>query len=243
MRALIVLPSFNERENILALVAAILDIDAGYEVCVVDDSSPDGTSQLVGDAISTRPGWRERVHLITRATKDGRGGAVRDGFRFGLSQRAPFDGYAEMDCDFSHEPQSIPHGLRLIEEGNDVAIGARYPNGTIIGWPLSRRVFSFLANTLARALIDWSIADYTNGFRFYSPRAVNVLLQKEQKNKGYIYLSESLSYLLEAGLQVTAFPIRFKNRERGVSNTSVKEIFAALRGIFSVAARHRRLTR
>src|SRR4051812_10575638 len=243
MRALIVLPSFNERENICNLIQAILDLDAGYQVCVVDDSSPDGTSPHVAESISSRPGWRERVHLITRAKKDGRGGAVRDGFRFGLAQQTPFESYVEMDCDFSHEPQAVPQGLRMIAAGSDVVIGARYPNGTIIGWPLGRRVFSFLANSLARALIDWSIADYTNGFRFYSPRAVKVLLEKEQKHKGYIYLSESLSYLLEAGLSVTMFPIRFKNRERGVSNTSVKEIFAALRGIFSVAARHRRLTR
>src|SRR4051812_26973242 len=132
MRALIVLPSFNERENILALVQAILDVDAECRVCVVDDSSPDGTSPLVAEAIATTPGWPGRVHLMTRAKKDGRGGAVRDGFRFGLSQPGPFESYVEMDCDFSHEPQAIPRGLQLIREGNDVVIGARYPDGAII---------------------------------------------------------------------------------------------------------------
>ena len=77
---------------------------------------------------------------ITRATKDGRGGAVRDGFRFGLAQPTPFESYVEMDCDFSHEAAGVPEGLGLIAAGNDIVIGARYPNGTIIGWPLSRRV-------------------------------------------------------------------------------------------------------
>jgi len=102
---------------------------------------------------------------------------------------------------FSHEPGAVPIGLQLLAAGNEVVIGARYPDGIIIGWPASRRVFSFLANGLARLLISWSIPDYTNGFRFYSPRAVDVLLRHAQQHKGYIYLSESLSVLLNAGLK------------------------------------------
>jgi len=239
MNTLVVLPSYNERENILELIAALLAADPGYFVLVVDDSSPDGTSPLVAEAIETRTGWRDRVKLIVRAKKDGRGGAVRDGFEWGLNSGRSFDAYVEMDCDFSHEPQAVAEGLALLRAGHDVALGARYPGGTIIGWPKRRRAFSFLANQLARTLIDRGVSDYTNGFRFYSPRAVKVLIDHPQKHKGYIYLSETMSHLLRAGMSVAAFPIRFKNRERGVSNTSLREVRSALKGIVSIAWEHR----
>lgn len=242
MRALVVLPSYNESENLVALTTALLANDPSHRVCVVDDSSPDGTSRIVADAIERTPGWRERVHLLTRAKKDGRGGAVRDGFLWGLESGDPFDAFVEMDCDFSHEPGAIPQGLALLAQGNDVVIGARYPDGTIVGWPMQRRVFSFFANQLARRLIEPSVADYTNGFRFYSPRAVKLLAGRPQRHKGYVYLSESLAYLLREGMKVESFPILFKNRERGVSNTSLREIASALRGIFGIAWEHR-LTR
>ncbi len=239
MQILIVLPSYNESENIVDLIGTLLDADPAYRVCAVDDSSPDGTAPMVAQAIEKNPGWRERVHLIVRSKKDGRGGAVRDGFAWGMASGLPLQAFVEMDCDFSHEPGALAEGLALLAQGNDVVIGARYPNGVIIGWPLRRRVFSFLANQLARLLIDRSVADYTNGFRFYSPRAVKVLADRPQKHKGYIYLSESLSYLLREGMRVVSFPIRFKNRERGVSNTTLREIRGALTGIFAVAWEHR----
>ncbi len=164
MKTLIVLPSYNEAENIVRLVEALCEGHPDRHVCVVDDSSPDGTARIVEEAIASRPGWRDRVSLVVRTEKSGRGGAVREGFR--RNADAGYEAFVEMDCDFSHAPEAVDEGLSLLAEGYDVVIGARYPNGTIIGWPLSRRVFSFCANTLARTLIDWSIADYTNGFRF-----------------------------------------------------------------------------
>jgi dolichol-phosphate mannosyltransferase len=240
MKPLVVLPSYNEVLNIVQVTQAILDCLPSATVCIVDDSSPDGTAEAVQNALRDQLSWQERVHLIVRAKKDGRGGAVRDGFSWGLSSSRGFDAFVEMDCDFSHEPSAIAEGLALLVAGNDVAIGARYPNGTIIGWPLQRRVFSFAANSLARSLLSWSIADFTNGFRFYSLRAVRVLIDKPQRHKGYIYLSESLSYLLRAGMRVASFPIVFKNRDRGVSNTTFKEIYSALFGIVSIGLDHHR---
>jgi dolichol-phosphate mannosyltransferase len=237
MRTLVVLPSFNESENIREMIDAILGLGEGLAVCVVDDSSPDGTSELVRRSIEEQPSWQGRVSLIVRAVKDGRGGAVLEGLAWGM--KIGFDCFVEMDCDFSHQPSVIPTGLEHICVGADVVIGARYPDGTIEGWPKSRRAFSFFANTLTRALIDWSITDYTNGFRLYSPRAVKVLLRHGQRHRGYIYLSESLSYLLRAGARVELFPIHFKNRQRGVSNTTLKEIRAALEGILSIGWKHR----
>jgi dolichol-phosphate mannosyltransferase len=238
-KVLVVLPSYNEKENIVAMTEALLGLGAGFAVCIVDDSSPDGTSQTVAEAIRNR-GWESRVHLITRSKKDGRGGAVRAGFQWGHGSGRDFQAYVEMDCDFSHQPTAIPTGIELLEKGADVVLGSRYPKGQIEGWPLQRRVFSFFANTLARTLIDFRIHDYTNGFRFYTVRAVEEMLRHAQQHKGYIYLSESLSQLLRAGMKVDSFPIYFKNRERGVSNTSLSEVKSALVGIFSIAREHRR---
>jgi len=238
MNTLIVLPSYNERSNIIELIQAILDADIGHQVCVVDDSSPDGTGQCIRDALAERSAWLGRVHLIERAKKDGRGGAVREGLAWGLAQ-ARFEAFVEMDCDFSHEPKAIREGLTLLAAGYDVVIGARYPDGTIVGWPMQRRVFSFFANTLARTLIDRSVHDYTNGFRFYRSNAVQLLLEHAQQHKGYIYLSETLSILLRSGCKITSFPIYFKNRDRGVSNTSMREVGSALSGIFSIGWKHR----
>lgn len=243
MRALIVLPSFNERENIGNLIEELLSLDRDYAVCVVDDSSPDGTSQLVARTINESPGLQDRAHLITRGTKGGRGGAVRDGFVWGMASDQSFDAFVEMDCDFSHDPKALSEGLALIGSGYDVAVGARYPDGGIVGWPLARRIFSRVANWLARLLIDRGVSDYTNGFRFYSPRAVRLLLEQPQRHTGYIYLSESMAYLLKADMRIASFPIQFKNRERGSSNTGPREVIRALIGLIQIASDYHRPVR
>src|SRR5262249_25535107 len=133
----------------------------------------------------------------------------------------------------------IARGLSLLQAPVDVVLGVRYPDGTIIDWPLSRRVFSFFANTLARIMIRWSIPDYTNGFRFYSRKAASVLLQYPQNHRGYIYLSESLTYFLQERYRIATFPTVFKNRKRGVSNTSLGEISDALTGLLTIAWHYR----
>jgi dolichol-phosphate mannosyltransferase len=240
LRVLVVLPSYNERNNIQEMIETLLGIDPSYAIRVVDDASPDGTSAIVEAQLQAHPPWRDRLSLTTRSAKDGRGGAVRDGFILGLNADPPFDVFVEMDCDFSHEPAAVPKAVALIDSGADVAIGARYPAGKIIGWPRRRRLFSALANRVARLLIDPDIGDYTNGFRAYSPRAVRIMVDRPQRHKGYIYLSESLAYLLLGGMTVTSFPIVFRNRERGVSNTGPREITAAMLGIVSIGLAYRR---
>ncbi len=233
MKCLVVLPSYNERDNIAAITRRILKL--GHHVCVVDDNSPDGTAQEIRNLLTSLPPEQQsQIHLIVRSKKDGRGGAVREGLAWGLKDSS-FTVFVEMDCDFSHSPDALAEGLKLIGSKCDVAIGARYPDGVIEGWPRRRRIFSFLANSLARTVIDPKIADYTNGFRFYSRRAAEFLLSRPQRFKGYIYLSETISYLLLGGFKIVGFPIHFVNRERGVSNTNLREITAALRGILSIA--------
>ena len=234
MRTLVVLPSFNEVTNIQALIDAILDLDGEIEVCVVDDSSPDGTADLVTKLIDIEADWQGRVQLIVREGKGGRGGAVRDGIAWGIA-RGGYDAFVEMDCDHSHDPDEMKTGLDLLEEGNDVAIGARYPDGRIIGWPTYRRIFSRLANYLARGLLEWSVADYTNGYRFYSSGSAATLVASPQKNTGFIYLSESLAYLMKSGATIASFPITFRDRSGGESSADLKEVVRALSGLFAIA--------
>lgn len=238
MKTLIVLPSYNERENIINLIQALLQLNPNYSVCVVDDSSPDKTFELIAQNLAENPLFHNRVHLIVRSKKNGRGGAVCDGFALGLNSNEDFNYFVEMDCDFSHEPKAVLEGISYLEQGSDVALGCRYPNGTIIGWPIQRRIFSFFANFLAKNLIDPSIPDYTNGFRFYTKRAVASILSYPRKYTGYIYLSESLSHLLKLNMKIRCFPTVFRNRIRGVSNTSLKEVIDALTGIFVIAKQH-----
>lgn len=234
MTALVIIPTYNERDNITALVDALVALETDVHVRVVDDSSPDGTSDVVATAIADKAGWRGLVTLDTRDGKGGRGGAVRDGLRFGIDA-GEYDAFVEMDADFSHDPETIPKGLDMLDDGYDVVIGRRYPDGEIIGWPRSRRIFSAFANTVARAAIEWSISDYTNGYRFYSRNAAAVIVAEPQRNTGYIYLSEMLAVCLAAGMRVGSFPIVFRNRERGESNTNLSELWSAAKGIVGVA--------
>jgi dolichol-phosphate mannosyltransferase len=234
VNTLVVLPSFNESANIEALIDAILGLDRAIEVCVVDDSSPDGTADLVAGLIDTDANWSGRVHLIVRQGKGGRGGAVRDGITWGI-ERGGYGAFVEMDCDHSHDPVEMRTGLDLLAAGNDVVIGARYPHGTIVGWPRYRRVFSRLANYLARALLEWSVGDYTNGYRFYSPVSAKTLVAAPQQHTGFIYLSEALAYLMRSGSSVASFPITFRDRSGGESSADLREVATALAGLFSIA--------
>lgn len=234
MKALVVLPSYNERENIVQLIDAVLSEPYGLDVLVVDDSSPDGTGDHLENVIAARRDWHERVSILHREGKGGRGSAVRDGIVCGLVMPGHYEGFIEMDCDFSHPPQELGAGLKRLEDA-DVVIGSRYPDGEIIDWPMTRRVFSRLANLLVRTLLRWRIPDYTSGFRFYSRQAAQALASQEQKHTGFIYLSESLAQLMKAGFRVDTFPTVFRNRTRGKSNTTLAEVASSFAGLFAIA--------
>lgn len=235
MRTLVVLPSYNERHNLPLLVDALVAHPARLDICIVDDSSPDGTPDVIKERLGSTEAWAGRVDLLVRKGKGGRGGAVREGLALGLASEQGYDTFVEMDCDFSHDPDELQAGLELIADGAGVAIGARYPSGVIIGWPLHRRVFSKIANFLARASLKWSVPDYTNGYRLYNREAVETLLSEPIRNTGFIYLSEQLAVLLRHEARVDHFPITFRNREVGVSNTNLREVSSALLGLFKVA--------
>ena len=185
------LPSFNESENIIQLINKIIKKVKNVVVCVVDDNSPDKTYDLVKKNFNNN----KNVMLIKRNNKNGRGSAVWEGLNFLKGLKYDIDIFVEMDCDFSHSVEDLLKGIELIQQKNcNILLGSRYPDGKIVNWSINRRIFSFMANLLIRFLIDKKIHDYTNGFRFYDKKAIDILLERKPVNKGYIYLSESIAY-------------------------------------------------
>jgi len=234
----ICLPSYNEGENIRLLIEKLLNLNLDIKICLVDDSSPDGTYKLVKEKFKKI--INKKIFLILRKKKNGRGSAVWDGINFLKRKFRNIKIFVEMDCDFSHSIRDFEYGISIFNKNTDVLLGSRYPNGVIINWPIQRRIFSFLANLLARHLISKKIYDYTNGFRFYNLKAVNIMTKKKPKNKGYIYLSETLSLFIKKKLIINSFPIKFVNRNRGYSNTTLKEVINAFVGIFKIYFNHKK---
>lgn len=229
-RTLVIIPSYNEEENIVRLIRALRALDAKPDVLVVDDGS-DKTAELVQAESVTDPG----IRLRKREGKGGRGTAVLDGIRIGLDEG--YDVLVEMDADFSHHPEALP-ALLALSEPNTVVIGSRYlPGSRIENWPLSRRVFSRLANLYARLILGIPIHDYTNGYRAYGRDAAAKLRPEDIRSKGYIVLSEISWQLHKAGCRFRETPIVFVNRARGASNFSFKEVAEALTAIWRIRFR------
>ncbi len=237
MKTLFVLPSYNESENIVKLIKKIIINSEENHIVVVDDNSPDNTSKLVLDFIN-KNNYHNKVHIISRKNKSGRGSAVLEGFKWGLKNTENIACYVEMDCDFSHSPDDINKGKELSKKF-DFVIGSRYPHGIIINWSIQRRIFSFFANQLIRLLISRSIADYTNGFRFYSSDVIKYLLTKNINSTGYICLSEIAAILLKANYTHSSFAITFRNRIRGKSNLNLIEIINSLKLILKISWSYR----
>jgi len=228
MSHLIVIPTFNERDNIQALVERLLAHPSLPDVCVVDDDSPDGTHKIVADIAR----HNTRLRLMHRVGKKGRGSAVLDGLTEGLKGNYQF--IFEMDADFSHEPNELSRFLEVPED-MDLVIGSRYLSGsTIVNWPLRRRLFSFLANRYARAILGVPLSDYTNGYRRYRADALRCIDLTSITATGYIVLSYLSYRLYRQGARIAEVPIRFVNRKRGASNLSRHEIWHALTAVLSI---------
>lgn len=226
----VIVPTFNEAENIIKLTRAIRkNINLEDKIIIVDDNSPDGTSQIVKNFARQA----KNIHLVSRKNKRGRGSAVIDGFIY--AARFSPDYFIEMDADFSHKPEDIPRLILAIQNGKDVVIGSRYlKKSEIINWPIKRRIFSGFANFYTKLVLQVPIADYTNGFRIYSKQAVKFLLSQKLFSPGYILLSETAYKLKKAGFTFGEIPIVFINRKRGSSNLNFAEIKNAFLGVWQI---------
>ncbi len=214
MKSVVIIPTYNERENLPALARAVLSVAPNLDVLVVDDNSPDGTGQLA-DALARETG---RIHVIHRAGKLGLGTAYVAGFRHALAHG--YERIVEMDADFSHRPADLP---RLLEAASyaDVVIGSRYvPGGRILGWSPLRQAISKGGSLYARLLLGLPIRDCTGGFKCFRRAALERLDLDALRSNGYAFQVEVNYACVRAGLCLAEVPIVFPDRERGTSKMS-----------------------
>jgi dolichol-phosphate mannosyltransferase len=214
-RALVIVPTYNERFNIARLIPSILAQDASLEILVVDDGSPDGTGAIV-DAIAAN---NTRVHIIHRESKLGLGTAYIAGFRWALERK--YDLIFEMDADFSHNPERLPEFLDAIKEA-DLVLGSRYQNGhvNVVNWPMSRLFLSYAANIYARAITGLPIFDTTGGFKCFRRNVLESVDLNSVKSNGYAFQIEMSYRVWKRGFRLVEIPIIFVDRTEGVSKMS-----------------------
>jgi len=214
MRTLVVIPTYNERANIQALLNQVLSLPEGFHVLVVDDGSPDGTAQLVKEIQNQFP---TRIHLLERAGKLGLGTAYLAGFRWGLN--SGYDFIFEMDADFSHNPNDLSRLLHAcLQEGADLAIGSRYVRGGgVINWPFNRLALSKGASIYTRLITGMPIKDPTAGFMCYSRKVLEALNLDRIRFVGYAFQIEMKFKAWRAGFKLKEVPITFQDRTQGVS--------------------------
>ncbi|MET0555095.1 MAG: polyprenol monophosphomannose synthase [Vicinamibacteria bacterium] len=225
MKVLVVVPTYNERENIDALVRGILAQGEGIDVCVADDGSPDGTGDAVRALAAEFPG---RVELYDRGEKGGRGAAVIAAFKKGLLDPKRYDVFFEMDADFSHHPSEIPKFLQKLET-DDMVIGSRYvEGGGSSEWGVLRPLLSWAANKYIWLVAGVPVRDTTSGYRGYRRSVLEQAEFDRIKIRGYVVHGEMAYQAWVHGFRLGEVPIHFKNRARAASKLSAEEIYMAL---------------
>ena len=230
-RVLVILPTYNEADNVIPLSAEILAQDLAIQVLVVDDNSPDGTAELVAAAAGREP----RMHLLRRPAKLGLGTAYLAGFRYGLENG--FDRIFTMDCDFSHNPKYLG---RMLEEldSHDMVIGSRYvPGGGIENWPWHRRLLSAFANFYARTLLRLPVRDCTAGYRGYRREVLEAVDPFQISSSGYSFLEAMAWRVTRCGFHIVEIPIIFEQRKAGASKIEPSEIYLAAWYVLATALR------
>jgi dolichol-phosphate mannosyltransferase len=215
-RALVIVPTYNERENIARLIDTVLAQDRRIEMLIVDDGSPDGTAEIVEGMIARNPG---RVHIHRRPRKMGLGTAYLAGFRIAIERG--YDVVFEMDADFSHDPAHLPQFLHAIE-GADIVLGSRYREGkvTIVNWPISRLLLSYYANVYARVVTGLPVWDATGGFKCFRRKVLEAIDLNAVKSNGYAFQIEMSFRAWKRGFKIVEIPIVFVDRTEGASKMS-----------------------
>jgi dolichol-phosphate mannosyltransferase len=221
MRALVILPTYNEAGNVLSIASGVLAQDPGLEALVVDDASPDGTGDLVARAGRDEP----RLHLLRRPGKLGLGSAYLAGFRYALETGAEL--VFTMDCDGSHHPRYL-QGMLAAAAQADLVIGSRYvEGGGVVNWPKRRRLLSRFANFYTRTLLRVPVRDCTAGFRCYRRAVLETVNPFSIRGSGYSFLEEMVYRVHRCGFRIAEVPILFEQRSHGVSKIDEREIYRA----------------
>lgn len=217
MRTLVIIPTYNERENVGPIVGRVRASVADAEVLVVDDGSPDGTGELADALAATDP----NVHVMHRAGKDGLGAAYRAGMQWALD--AGFQAIVEMDADGSHQPEQLPRLLEALrqdedERGADVVLGSRWvEGGGVVNWPAGRRLISRGGSAYSRIALGLPIRDVTGGYRAFTADALRRIHFERTESQGYCFQIDMTRRAFDAGVRVVEVPITFVERERGAS--------------------------
>ncbi len=230
-RALVIVPTYNERENLPRLVPSILSKDPRIEILVVDDGSPDGTGTLADEIAASEP----RVHVLHRAGKLGLGTAYLNGFAWGIERG--YDILFEMDADFSHDPGHLPQFLAAIDE-YDVVLGSRYLHGrvTVVNWPIARLLLSYFANVYARWVTGLPIADATGGFKCFRREVLAAIPLDRVESNGYAFQIEMSFRAWKKGFRLGEIPIMFVDRDAGESKMSGRIVREAVWRVWRLRA-------
>ncbi len=228
MRFLIVIPTYNEIENLPPLLTAVLErTPAGVEILVVDDNSPDGTGKLADTLAASQP----RLHVLHREKKMGLGTAYVNGFRWGLERG--FDAIIEMDADFSHDPKYLPQMLALLDD-YDVVIGSRYvEGGGTVNWGLGRKVLSRGGSLYSRMILGAGIRDFTGGFNGWRRKVLESVSIETLRSDGYSFQIELKYRAFRRGFRIKEFPIVFEDRKVGKSKMNRRIVLEALGRVWS----------
>jgi dolichol-phosphate mannosyltransferase len=231
LSALVIIPTYNEKENIQAIIGAVFALKQDFHVLIVDDGSPDGTAEIVRDLQRI---FDQELHLLERAGKLGLGTAYIAGFRWGLERG--YDYFFEMDADFSHNPQDLPRLLASCrDEGADLAVGSRYcRGGKVENWPLDRIILSYGASLYTRLILWMPVADPTAGFICYKRAVLAAIDLDKIRFIGYAFQIEMKFAAYTLGFNVRETPITFKDREKGQSKMSLRIIREAMFGVLQM---------
>jgi dolichol-phosphate mannosyltransferase len=232
-RKIVIIPTYNEKENIEKIIRAVFGLEGEYNILIIEDGSPDGTAQIVKQLQTEFP---ERLHMIERTGKLGLGTAYLTGFRWACEQK--YDYIFEMDADFSHNPNDVPKLYEACRKGADVAIGSRYCNGiSVINWPTGRVIMSYYAPVYVRTVLGMKVFDTTAGFKCYRRRVLETIDLDNVKMKGYGFQIEMKYSTYKLGFKIQEVPIIFVDRKEGTSKMSSGIFGEAFWGVIKLKLR------
>lgn len=232
-RKLVIIPTYNEIENISKIVKAVFDLEGGYHILVIDDGSPDGTAGTVKAMMESYP---DRLNLIERSGKLGLGTAYLTGFRWALEHG--YDYIFEMDADFSHSPEDLPRLYQACASGADLSVGSRYCNGiSVVNWPISRILISYFASKYVRFVLHFNVFDTTAGFVCYSRKVLETIDLDAVRMKGYGFQIEMKYTAHKLGFSIAEVPVIFINRKEGTSKMSGSIFGEAFWGVIGLRFR------
>lgn len=228
--ALVIIPTYNEIENISKMLDAVMNLNEGFDVLIVDDGSPDGTAQVVREQMDA---FGRRIHLEERSGKLGLGTAYIHGFKWALARG--YEYIFEMDCDFSHDPNDLARLKKACEDGADLSIGSRYVKGVnVVNWPISRVLLSYFASVYVRFITGMPIQDATAGFKCYKRATLEGINLDKIHFVGYAFQIEMKFKVWQRKMSVVEVPVIFTDRTEGQSKMSSGIIKEAIFGVIKL---------